>query len=82
MTTIYANYEVCSTWDLDEVCNNLGIERSQVRDYDVKWDQLVLTYIDNDGCEITCEIDPEWPASDFDFKRPTSLVEEHAEPAE
>ncbi len=76
MTTIYANYEVCSTWDLDEVCEGLGIERSQVKEYYVKWDQLVLTYINADGEEVEEEIDPMIPASEFDFKRPTSVVEE------
>ena len=76
MTTIYANYEVCSTWDLDEICDELGIERSQIKEYYVKWDQLVLTYIDAQGQEVEEEIEPGSPASEFDFKRPTSVVEE------
>jgi hypothetical protein len=80
MTTIYANYQVCSTWDLDEICENLEITREQVKSYYVKWDELVLTYIDSDGDEQEVEIPPTgFPASEFDWKRPHSVVEEAAE---
>ena len=77
MTVIYANYEVCSTWDLDEVCENLDIKRSQIKEYYVKWDQLVLTYIDDDGEEVEEEIAPGFSASEeFNWKHPTTVVEE------
>jgi len=78
MATIYANYEVCSTWDLDEILDELGITREQVKSYFVKWDSLHLTYIDNTGNEVEEEFEPnQWSASEgFDWKRPTSVVEE------
>ena len=78
---IYANYEVCSTWDLDEILDELGIEREQVVGYFVKWDALHLTYRMADGTEATQEFEPNgWSASDnFDWKRPTSTVEEAVE---
>ena len=78
MTTIYANYQICSTWDLDEICSDLKITRKQVKEYYVKWDALHLTYVDRKGNEIDKEIEPNvFSASDnFDWKRPDSVVEE------
>jgi hypothetical protein len=75
---IYANYEVCSTWDLDDILEELGITREQVKGYFVKWDSLHLTYIDNQGKEIEEEFEPNnFSASEnFDWKRPISVVEE------
>lgn len=78
MTTIYANYQVCSTWDLDAICEQLGITRERVQSYYVKWDALHLSYLDEDGDEVEEEFEPnQWSASDnFDWKRPDSVVEE------
>ena len=77
---IYANYEVASTWDLDEVCEEHEIDPDNVVSYYVKWDALHLTYKDADGNKHEIEVEPTgWPASDFDWKRPTSLVTEDDE---
>ena len=78
MSTIYANYQIASTWDLDEILEQLEIDREQVKDYYVKCDKLFLSYTNADGDEVEEEFEPNgWSASDnFDWKRPESVVEE------
>jgi hypothetical protein len=72
--SVYAHYGLCSIWHFDDVCSELGIERHQIKEYFVKWDQLVLTYIDDDGVEHQEHIDCDGgAASDYDFKRPHSV---------
>ena len=71
--SVYAHYGLCSIWHFDDVCSELGIERHQIKEYFVKWDQLVLTYIDADGAEHQEHIAPTSSASDYDFKHPSSV---------
>jgi hypothetical protein len=78
MTTIYANYQASSIWDLDEICEQLEITRDKITSYYVKWDKLFVSYIDQDGDEVEEEFEPnQFSASEnFDWKRPESVVEE------
>ena len=73
---IYANYEIASIWDLDEVCEEHEIDPANVVEHYVKWDTLYLTYKDADGEEQEIEIQPNvFNASEnFDWKRPSSEV--------
>ncbi len=78
----YANYQVSSTWDLDEICAELGIDPSTLDDSKmyVKWDTLHITYTDADGEEQEAEFEPNLfsASEEFDWKRPTeeAMVEE------
>ena len=71
---IYANYEIASIWDLDEVCEEHEIDPANVVSYYVKWDKLFLTYKDADGDEQEIEVEPNcFSASEnFDWKHPSS----------
>ena len=70
---VYAEYRVSSTWDLDQICEDLGIATDDVVEYYVKWEKLRLTYIDSEGDQVEVEYEPNlFCASEhFDWKRPT-----------
>jgi hypothetical protein len=70
---VYAEYRIASTWDLDQICEELGITTDAVVEYYVKYEKLYLTYTDSDGDEVKVEYDPNvFCASEhFDYKRPT-----------
>jgi len=79
MAKIYANYTIASVWDLDQICEEHNINPLNITSKRVKWDQLTITYTDQNGQEQTIEdIEPnEYCASDeFDWKRPVSVQEE------
>jgi hypothetical protein len=73
---VYAEYRVCSSWDLNQICEELDITYDDVVEYYVKWDKLFLTYTDSDGDEVEVEYNPNLfcASEQFDWKRPT---EEH-----
>jgi hypothetical protein len=75
---VYAEYRVSSSWNLDEICEELGITTDNVVSYYVKWEKLYLTYTDSDGDEVEVEYDPNLfcASENFDWKRPDSVVEE------
>ena len=70
---VCAEYHISSTWDLDQICEDLGITTDDVVEYYVKWDTLNLTYTDSDGDQVEVEYEPNlFCASEhFDWKRPT-----------
>jgi hypothetical protein len=70
-----------SSWDIEEICKDLEITLEQVKDYYVKWDKLVLTYIDADGEECEEEFEPnDFSASEnFDWKYPTETQDDFLE---
>jgi hypothetical protein len=72
---IYANYDgLYTSWDMADICDDLDIKPSQIKQYYVKWDQLVVTYIDDYGVEHQEEVsNPSGGASDYDFKHPSSV---------
>ena len=69
---VYAEYRVESSWDLDQICEDLGITTDDVVEYYVKWDTLNLTYTDSDGDQVEVKYEPNlFCASEhFDWKRP------------
>ena len=73
---VYAEYRVCSSWDLNQICEELGITTDAVVDYYVKWEKLRLTYTDSDGDQVEVEYEPNlFCASEhFDYKRPTEVI--------
>jgi hypothetical protein len=75
---VYAEYRVSSSWNLDEICEELGITTDDVVEYYVKWEKLFLTYTDSDGDEVEVEYEPNLfcASENFDWKRPDSVVEE------
>jgi hypothetical protein len=80
MANITAYYTTASTWDMADVLEELGIEAHQVKDYYIKWDMLVLTYIDADGEEQEEEIAPTFCGTEQpDFKRPSDVEDEFRE---
>ena len=80
MANITVYYTTASTWDMDDVLEELGIEAHQVKDYYIKWDTLYLTYIDAEGAEVEEEIEPTFNgAEQFDFKRPVDIEDEFRE---
>ena len=81
---VYAEYRVCSSWDLNLICEDLDITTDDVVEYYVKWEKLYLTYTDSDGDQVEVEYDPNvYSASEnFDWKRPheeTTVDEEEEE---
>lgn len=70
---VYAEYRVSSSWNLDNICSNIGITMNDVLEYSVKWDTLYLTYKDSNGNEVEVEYDPNiYSASEnFDYKYPS-----------
>ena len=73
---VYAEYRISSSWDLDQLCEELGITTDDVVDYYVKWEKLRLTYTDSDGDQVEVEYEPNlFCASEhFDYKRPTEVI--------
>ena len=69
---VYAEYRVSSTWDLDQICEELGIATDDVVEYYVKWEKLFLTYTDSDGDQVEVEYEPNLfcASENFDWKRP------------
>lgn len=55
---IIAYYTSSSSWDMQEVMEQLDIELAQVMDYQVKWNKLFLTYKDKYGQALTVEVEP------------------------
>ena len=70
---VYAEYFVASTWDLDQICEDIGITYDDVVEYYVKWETLHLTYTDSEGDQVEVCFAPNlFCASEhFDYKRPT-----------
>lgn len=81
MNKLYAYYSHASTWDLDEIFDELGITREDVVRYHIKWDSLTLTYKDSQGNQQQVEYDPnEFSASDDPcWKRPNKIILETEE---
>ncbi len=75
---IHAHYQATSTWDLDEICNELNITRSSILDYYIKWDQLHLTYTNSSNEKVEQSFDPNvfCASDDFDWKRPVDIEDE------
>ena len=55
---IIAYYTSSSSWDMQEVIDQLDIDIAQVLHYQVKWNTLFLTYKDKHGDSTTAEIEP------------------------
>ena len=70
---VYAEYRMSSTWDLDQLCEDIGIATDDVVEYYVKWDKLYLTYTDSEGDQVEVEYEPNMfcASENFDYKRPT-----------
>ena len=70
---VYAEYRMSSTWDLDQICEDIGIATDNVVEYYVKWDKLYLTYTDSEGDQVEVEYEPNLfcASENFDYKRPT-----------
>jgi hypothetical protein len=74
MTKITAEYTLTSEWDLDEICNDHNINKSDIIRYFIKYDTLYVIFTNAAGDRQEIEVEADWPASEFDFKHPTNKV--------
>lgn len=64
---ISVGYSVGSTWDLEEICSEEGINKEDIVSVNVKYDTLYLTLKDGDEIEVPGQMEY------FDFKHYSKL---------
>ncbi len=80
MRVIYANYSVSESFKIPKSIPLLSVEENKVSEpiawsWWVRWG--ILHYYDADLNEH--ELEPDFPASDYDYKRPDEIKEDEEE---